>query len=85
MQGLGVFSFLCCVVSMYSIYRDWAKPAEYVFALSLLSLLISLVISLVEIIQSTNAIELELSDIEELEKSNFFKDLMPGENEKKDS
>lgn len=85
MQGLGVFSFLCCVVSMYSIYRDWAKPAEYVFALSLLSLLISLVISLVEIIQSTNAIELELSDIEELEKSNFFKDLMPDENEKKDS
>ena len=85
MQGLGVFSFLCCVVSMYSIYRDWNKPAQYVFALSLLSLLVSLVISLVEIIQSTNAIELELSDMEDLEKSNFFKDLMPGDNEKKES
>ncbi len=85
MQGLGVFSFLCCVACMYSIYKDWSKPAEYVFALSLLSLLTSLVISLVEIIQSTNAIELELSDIEELEKSNFFKDLIPGENETKDS
>ena len=84
MQGLGVFSFLCCVACMYSIYKEWGKPAEYVFALSLLSLLTSLVISLVEIIQSTNAIELELSDIEELENSNFFKDLMPGENEKKD-
>lgn len=85
MQGLGVFSFLCCVACMYSIYKDLSKPAEYVFALSLLSLLTSLVISLVEIIQSTNAIELELSDIEELEKSNFFKDLIPGENETKDS
>lgn len=85
MQGLGVFSFLCCVVCMYSIYKDWNKPAEYIFAFSLLSLLTSLVISLVEIIQSTNAIELELSDIEELEKSNFFKDLIPEDNEKKES
>ncbi|MBI5856208.1 MAG: DUF2721 domain-containing protein [Sphingobacteriales bacterium] len=85
MQGLGVFSFLSCVACMYSIYKDWGKPAEYIFALSLLSLLTSLVISLVEIIQSTNAIELELSDIEELEKSNFFRDLIPDDNEKKES
>lgn len=84
MQGLGVFSFLCCVACMYSIYKDWGKPAEYVFALSLLSLLTSLVISLVEIIQSTNAIELELSDVEDLEKSNIFKDLIPEEKERKD-
>jgi TRAP-type C4-dicarboxylate transport system permease large subunit len=84
MQGLGVFSFLCCVACMYSIYRGWAKPAEYVFAASLLSLLVSLIISLVEIIKSTNAIELELSDIEELEKSNFFNDLISRDNEKKE-
>lgn len=84
MQGLGVFSFLCCVACMYSIYRGWEKTAEYIFAASLLSLLASLVISLLEIIQSTNAIELELSDIEELEKTNFFTDLIPGGNEKKE-
>lgn len=76
MQGLGVFSFLCCVVSMYCIYRGWGLLAEYVFAVSLLSLLTSLIFSLIEIIQSTNAIELELSDIEELEKSNIFSDLI---------
>ena len=23
MQGLGVFSFLCCVVTMYSVYEQW--------------------------------------------------------------
>jgi hypothetical protein len=85
MQGLGVFSFLCCVGCMFSIYKGYGTLAEYVFAISLLSLLTSLVFSLVEIIQSTNAIELELSDIEELEKSNIFTDLISRENEiKKD-
>jgi hypothetical protein len=66
------------------LYRGWPRPAEYVFAISLLSLLASLIISLVEIIQSTNAIELELSDIEELERSNIFTDLLSRTNEKKE-
>jgi hypothetical protein len=83
MQGLGVFSFVCCVVTMYSIYSEWPAMAKYVFAISLLSLLASLVISLLEITQSTKAIELELSDIEELEKSNIFTDLWKGNDEKK--
>lgn len=84
MQGLGVFSFLGCVACMYCLYRGWGKSAEYVFAASLLSLLVSLIISLVEIIQSTHSIELELSDIEELEKSNFFSDLISRDNDKKE-
>lgn len=84
MQGLGVFSFLCCVACMYSIYKGWAQAAELIFAISLLSLLASLLFSLVEIIQSTNAIELELSDMEELENSNIFSDLIAGRNEKKE-
>lgn len=84
MQGLGVFSFLCCVACMFTIYRGWARASDYIFALSLLSLLASLIISLLEIIQSTNAIELELSDVEELEKSNFFTDLITGVSDKKE-
>lgn len=83
MQALGVFSFLCCVVCMFSIYKGWTKAAEYIFAISLLSLLASLIISLVEIFLSTKALELELSDIEELEKSGFFSNFLSG-NEKKD-
>ena len=83
MQGLGVFSFVCCVVTMYSIYSEWQGAAKYIFAVSLLSLLTSLIISLVEIAQSTKAIEVELSDIVELEKSNFFTDLWKGKEEKK--
>ena len=84
MQALGVFSFLCCVVSMFAIYKGWTKIAEYAFALSLLSLLASLIISLVEIFLSTKALELELSDMEELEKSNFFSNFISGSNEKKE-
>src|SRR5215471_10053686 len=36
MQGLGVFSFLCCVVTMYTIYMGWEMVVRYEFALSLL-------------------------------------------------
>jgi len=75
MQASGVFSFLCCVITMYGVYQQWISMNHYIFALSLLSLLASLIISLVEISQSTKALEWELSDMEELEKSNFFSDL----------
>lgn len=85
MQALGVFSFLCCVVTMYSVYKEWTGFTSYVFAASLLSLLSSLVISLLEISQSTKALEWELSDMEELEKTNFFTGLWGGKGEKKDS
>jgi hypothetical protein len=82
MQGLGVFSFLCCVVTMYTIYMNWMAAVKYEFAISLLSLLASLIISLVEISQSTKALELELSDIEEPEKSHFFSNLLKSKEEK---
>jgi hypothetical protein len=85
MQSLGIFSFLCCVIVMYSIYNEWAILARYIFAVSLLSLLSSLAVSLLEIVQSTHALELELSDIEEPEKKNFFSGLLPGSKDKKEN
>jgi hypothetical protein len=75
MQAMGVLSFLCCVITMYAVYQEWNELVKYVFATSLLSLLVSLVLSIFEISQSTKALEWELSDMEELEKSNFFSDL----------
>lgn len=75
MQGLGVFSFFLCVVTMYCIYYQWTGVARFSFTLSLLSLLVSLFLSLVEIIKSTDAIELELSDMEGLEEDNVFSGL----------
>ena len=68
---------------MYTIYMNWNVAVKYEFAISLLSLLASLIISLVEISQSTKALELELSDIEEPGKNSFFSDLSKNK-EKKD-
>lgn len=75
MQGLGVVSFLCCVLCMYAIFRNWMELAHWIFAASLLFLLLSIVLSLLEINKSTRAIELELGDIEELDKENIFTDI----------
>lgn len=72
MQGFGVFSFLLCVACMISIYNGWISAAKIIFAGSLISLLVSLFISLVEIWQSTRALELLLSDVEELSDENVF-------------
>ncbi len=67
MQALGVLTFLLCIFCMYLIYIEAMGWAHAVFALSLVSFTISLLISLLEIQLSTKAIELELSDIEGLE------------------
>lgn len=65
MQGAGVFSFLLCVICMYSIYNGWMVAANFIFATSLLSLLFSLLCSLIEIFQSLNALEVLLKDLED--------------------
>ncbi len=75
MQGLGVVSFLCCVLCMYVIFRGWMLLAHWIFATSLVFLICSIILSLLEINKSTKAIELELSDIEELSKGNIFADI----------
>ena len=81
MQGLGVLSFLCCVLCMYVIYRNWIMLAHWIFAGSLIFLLLSIILSLLEINKSTKAIELELSDIEELSKGNIFSDIFKKDEE----
>jgi hypothetical protein len=75
MQGLGIMSFLCCVLCMYIIFRGWMIMAHWVFAASLIFLLGSIILSLLEINKSTKALELELSDIEELNAGNIFSDI----------
>ena len=75
MQAFGVLSFLCCVLCMYTIYRNWMPLSNLIFACSLLFLALSIILSLVEINKSTKAIELVLGDIEELSKENIFKDI----------
>lgn len=81
MQGFGVVSFLCCVLCMYIIFRGWMVMAHWIFAGSLIFLLLSIILSLLEINKSTKAIELELSDIEELSKGNIFADIFKKDEE----
>lgn len=65
MQGMGVLSFITCILCMYGIYLDNTLVAEISFASSLLFFTVSLVISFVEIQVSNKALELELSDMED--------------------
>ena len=66
MQLFGVFSFLMCIICMYLLFQGYTSAANWVFVTSMGSLLVSLMISLVEIQISTKALNLELSDMEEI-------------------
>jgi Protein of unknown function (DUF2721) len=66
MQALGIITFLSCILCMYFIYIEWSVMAHWVFAFSLLCFAASLALSLLEIQLSTKALELELSDMEDL-------------------
>ena len=75
MQASAVVSFLFCVICMYCIFRGWEQASYLIFAVSILSFTVSLILSLLEITLSTRALEVELKDMEELTKSNFFSDI----------
>jgi hypothetical protein len=67
MQAFGVVSFLSCIFSMYFIYIEIVLWANLMFGLAMLAFIISLIMSLIEIQLSTKALELELSDMEDIE------------------
>ncbi len=64
MQVYGVGSLLLCVVSMFLIYVGKNLAAEIIFGLGLLMLIISLTISIWEIVISVKALNLHISDLE---------------------
>ena len=74
MQFMGALSFFLCVICMFCIFRGYDMAAKIVFAASLFALLVSLAILMWEIQISTNAVELELSDMEELSKDSAMRD-----------
>jgi len=65
MQGFGVMSMLACIFSMISIFQDWTLAGQVLFGMSLLFLIISLVISFMEIRISINALDILLKDMEQ--------------------
>lgn len=64
MQILGVLSILLAIISMYLIYIEALPLARMIFASSMITFGASLVLSLLELLQSTRSLEIELRDIE---------------------
>ena len=85
MQASSVVSFLFCVICMYCIFRGWEEASYWIFAFSMLSFMLSLIVSLVEIILSMRALEVELRDMEELTKSSFFGEILRAREENEDT
>jgi cellobiose-specific phosphotransferase system component IIC len=82
MQLFGVLSFLFCVACMYCIFRQWEEASYMIFAISIAAFMVSLVLSLVEIFLSTKALEVALSDIEEVTRTNFLVEILRGKEDK---
>ena len=65
MQAFGILSFFGCVLCMTFLYLGSATTANYLFGASLVVLLISLALSLIETQMSTYALSLQLRDMED--------------------
>ncbi|QTF91615.1 DUF2721 domain-containing protein [Halomonas sp. BM-2019] len=66
MQLAGVLSFLLCTLSMFALFLSLELTGMVLFGASLVTLSVSLIYSLWEIQISTNALNVQLQDIEEL-------------------
>ena len=65
MQATAIFSFLLAVITMFLIYVELRFWANLIFTISLLALMVSLVLSFIEVQLSTKALSIQLRDIEE--------------------
>ncbi|MDI3515576.1 MAG: hypothetical protein PWP40_2805 [Rhodocyclaceae bacterium] len=65
MQGFGVLSFLLCALSMFALFLEAQVTGQLMFGASILTLALSLVLSLVEVLISTEALSLVVRDLEQ--------------------
>ncbi|MDF0605080.1 DUF2721 domain-containing protein [Neisseriaceae bacterium TC5R-5] len=64
MQFLGITSLFMCSIAMFQIYAGWQTGGELVFGASLLCMIGSLAISLFELVRSSDALNILLSDLQ---------------------
>ncbi|MGB7394376.1 MAG: DUF2721 domain-containing protein [Pricia sp.] len=64
MQATAIVSFLLAAITMFLIYVEMAVAANLVFGISLVFLMISLILSLIEVQLSTKALSIQLEDME---------------------
>ncbi|MCA0236622.1 MAG: DUF2721 domain-containing protein [Bacteroidetes bacterium] len=65
MQVFGVGSILLCVITMFLVYEGWQMWAKILFAFSLLLMMTSLVITLMEIFLSAGALRVLMREFED--------------------
>lgn len=68
MQIFGVLSLLMCVVSMFALFAGWVTAGKWSFAIALILMIVSMLISLRELTISVGALDLLLTDLEEHER-----------------
>lgn len=68
MQIFGVASFFGCVLCMFFLFAGWQQVGVWTFGASLILLLISLALSLRELMVSIDALSLQISDLDEIER-----------------
>jgi len=70
MQIFGVLSLLFCMISMFALFAGWTTGGQWSFAIALILMVVSMLISLRELFISVGALDLLLADMEEHEKHN---------------
>ena len=64
MQIAGVLSLLFCVISMFALFAGWVAIGQWSFAIALILMIVSMVISLRELQISVGALDLLLVELE---------------------
>jgi hypothetical protein len=67
MQIFGVLSLLFCVISMFALFAGWIVAGQWTFAIALILMMVSMLISLRELQISVGALDLLLVELEEEE------------------
>ena len=68
MQIFGVLSLLFCVISMFALFAGWDTGGQWSFAIALILMIVSMLLSLRELTISVGALDLLLSELEEHER-----------------
>lgn len=64
MQATAIISFLLAAITMFLVYVEFAIWANIIFGISLVFLMVSLVLSLIEVQLSTKALGIQLKNME---------------------
>ena len=73
MQFWGVLSILLCTICMFVLFEGFRRLGTIFFGMSIVAMMISLMILLLEIHLSVDALKLHLRDIEESSEEKAFK------------